>query len=75
MSKEPSVYDRLKAAGCEMDNHYSDLYVENTDIARKIVIGEFGLKPKHFVCQVSGKMMMELPFMYQPFWEQKTEAK
>ena len=75
MSKEQTVYEALHAAGCEMDNHESDLYVENTEISRKIVLGQFNLKPGHFVCQQTGKMMMELPFMFDPHWEQKTRAK
>lgn len=26
-----SIYEKLKAAGCQLDNHESDLYVEATE--------------------------------------------
>lgn len=64
--KPASIYQRLKAAGCKIDHHESDLYVEATETAQKLTEGQ--PNRSFFVSQVDGKHWIELPFMYEPFW-------
>ena len=71
MSKETeTVYDALKNAGCKLDHHESDLYVEDTVVARDI-IDRFNLKVTPFKNEVTNTMWLDIPFMYQPYWDQK----
>mgnify|MGYP004256857299 CR=1 FL=1 len=71
MSDEtPTVHQALQEAGCKLDHHESDLYVEDTAKAREI-IERYGLKATPFRNQVDQAMWLDLPFMYQPFWDQK----
>jgi hypothetical protein len=64
-----SVYDRLVAAGCNIDHHESDLYVEATPEARAITAGE--KNRSFFRSQVDGKTWIDIPFAYAPFWAAK----
>ena len=72
-TKNETVYDALKNAGCKLDNHESDLYVEDTATAREI-IARFDLKAKPFRSQIDQAMWLELPFMPQPFWDRKARG-
>lgn len=65
-----NVYDALTQAKCKTDSHESDLYVEDTQIARDI-IARFKLNFRPFRSNADGKMWLEVPFMYQPFWDAK----
>lgn len=65
-----NVYEALKQADCKMDNHESDLYVEDTQTARDI-IARFDLSFRPFKSNADGKNWLEVPFMYQPFWDAK----
>ena len=67
---DQTVYDALKEAGCKLDHHESDLYVEDTAKAREI-IARFDLKATPFRNKVDQAIWLELPFMYQPFWDKK----
>ncbi len=71
-----SIYTDMKTAGLELDNHYSDLYVEDTPKTREI------LKKHHvswsmFQNACNGKMWIDVPFMHEPFWDdiREREAK
>ena len=70
MDDTPTLYEVLKAAGCDLDSHESDLYVKDTPEAREIV-GRYCLPINLFVSPIDKKMRIELPFMNQPFWEAK----
>ena len=72
-TKNETVYDALKNAGCKLDNHESDLYVEDTATAREI-IARFDLKANPFRSQIDQAMWLELPFMHQPFWDRKARG-
>lgn len=67
-----TLYEHLVAAGCEIDSHYSDLYVKATPHALAI-IEQFGGKPPHgrtsFLHQVAGERWIDIPFAYKPFWD------
>jgi len=72
MTNKPTepVYNALKEAGCQLDHHESDLYVEDTEKAREI-IARYDLKAKPFRSNIDQAMWLELPFMFQPFWDKK----
>jgi hypothetical protein len=62
-----NVYQVLKDAKCNLDNHESDLYVEATPEAVDIV-EESGYHYSYFVSQIDGNRWIEIPFAYYPFW-------
>jgi hypothetical protein len=69
------VYDALIAAGCQVDNHESDLYVLATPEARAILQQYDKLTPlaKPFRSQIDGRIWYDVPFMYKPFWDKVNE--
>lgn len=72
---KPSLYRRLKDAGCELDHHESDLQVRATPEALAIIKAyedEGGFTNKRqFVSQTDGTPWIDLPFHYEPYWDQK----
>ena len=64
-----SLYTKLRAAGCEIDHHESDLYVKATPEARALTSGH--KNRSFFRSAVDGQTWIELPFEYMPFWEKK----
>ena len=72
-----NIYDRFVAAGCEIANHESDLYVKNTDAARTVISEWEQIEPqkplnlKTFVSEATGLHWFELPFQFTPFWDRK----
>ena len=70
---ELSIYQQLKAAGCAIDSHESDLYVEDTETARKIIEqarkGGHPVSPSRFVNQITKTIWIDLPFCFDPWWE------
>lgn len=73
---EKSLYQRLLEANCELDSHYSDLYVKATPEARAIIdeyrkekglTNGWGLGGP-FVSQIDGQTWIDLPFFYEPYW-------
>lgn len=67
------LYEELKKAGCEMDNHESDLYVKATEEARQLTVNE--PNRSFFRSEIDGEMWIELPFRFSLWWEKKKEAK
>jgi len=65
-----TLYDKLKEAGCQMDNHESDLYVESTEVSQAI-IKEFGMKGKPFISRIDQAVWLDIPFQFQPYWDRK----
>ena len=63
-----NVYDELKAAGIPIDNHESDLYALYTPDSIRIV-KESGHSWTVFVSQIDGKLWLDIPFAYSPFWD------
>ena len=63
-----SVYEQLKAAGCELDNHYSDLYVKATPESQKILT-EHKARASVFTSQIDNALWFEVPFAWEPFWD------
>ena len=75
-----SLYTELRDAGCTLDSHYSDLYVRDTPLARGIIRNHWsahGWPAKElstFISQVDLRRWIDLPFMYDPFWEARRHA-
>jgi hypothetical protein len=65
-----SLYTELKDAGCQIDSHYSDLYVLSTPESRAIIARHGGrCSPSAFRSQIDGKVWIDLPFCFEPYWE------
>jgi len=69
-----SLYEMLKAAGCEVDSHESDLYVKETlDAERVLTVYETETGHRwsrsYFMNRIDGKRWIELPFAFEPFWK------
>lgn len=75
---DPDLYSVLKAAGCELDSHESDLYVLLTDVSRgilalhgKVVTSEDRHGSEYvrtFKGNPDGRDWVDVPFAYMPFW-------
>ncbi len=65
-----TIYDEMKAAGLVTGSHESDLYVLDTLEAREIL-----KRRDHsfsgFRNEVDGNRNLDIPFAYQPFWDDK----
>jgi hypothetical protein len=68
-----NLYERLKNAGCEIDNHESDLYFKKTEMSDKILrdyeLETMRLEKKLFVSEIDNCWWWDVPFMYTPYWE------
>jgi hypothetical protein len=75
-----SLYEELKAAGIETDNHESDLYFPRTKDSEAIlkrhpeqngVVQTFtNQKPPHL-----GEIWFDVPFAFQPWWDARLTPK
>lgn len=68
-----TLYDELKAAGCEMDNHESDLYVLATTETYVILNKHPEAHYTRFYSAIDGRYWLDLPFMYSPWWEHRRD--
>ena len=71
-----SVYEDCVAAGVEMSNHYSDLYIpvnETTNAILKKYSQKSGCQAKTFVNKISKDLWYDVPFAYLPYWEKKQQ--
>lgn len=70
-AEKPTLYADLVAAGCKVDSHESDLYVEATPKARAIIRahGSIGIPFTNQAPDGPGGTWLEIPFAYAPFWE------
>lgn len=66
------IYEKLLAAGCEMSNHESDLYVKATETAREILKGyEHRENVTTFKNNIDGLTWYDVPFAYTPWWDKR----
>ena len=69
------IMQDLKAAGVreeDMDHHESDFYVKKTSISTKVIENyKFKNQVKTFRSQIDKKTWYDIPFAYDPFWEEK----
>ena len=68
--KVDKVYDALIDAGCKVEGHESDLFVEETPESMD-VLNKLGIVPDKFKESKSGKPWLEIPFAFKPFWDAK----
>lgn len=64
-----SLYHRFKDAGCRLDNWQSDLYVQDSPEARKIIVEASEDEKANMNRFYSGDLWYEFPFAFEPFWE------
>lgn len=79
--RKKTLMERLVEAGYpkeQMDHHYSDLYIDDTSLTRKLIdewCRENGyvkqLFVKRFSDQITRRPMFDIAFQYDPFWEEK----
>jgi hypothetical protein len=66
-----TLYEELVAAGCEIDNHESDLYVAVGKASRPI-IERYCWVDKTHSCTLftgnDGRQWWDVPFAFDPFW-------
>lgn len=70
-----TLYESLKESGVPIDNHYSDLYFLKTPESVAI-LKRFPLKhglATMFKSQIDGKIWVEVPFSFDPFWDKVAE--
>jgi hypothetical protein len=68
-----TIYQRLKAAGVPLDNHYSDLYAQVTPVSTAIIKASGSKTASQFRSQIDGQLWWDIPFAYDPYWEQRGE--
>jgi hypothetical protein len=70
-----SLYDKLKAAGQQLDHHQSDLYVRWTPEADAIIRAHGGPEAKNAraFTGTDGLRWIDIPFAYDPFWRRRTQ--
>jgi hypothetical protein len=66
-----SVYTDLVKADAKIDHHASDLYVLDTPEARRIIAEHPEHKVEPFKDSIDGKRWLEIPFAYDPFWDER----
>lgn len=62
-----SLYSELLAAGVEMGNHYSDLYVKASPASLGIIL-RHRAPVNPFRSNIDGSMWYDVPFAYDPYW-------
>lgn len=73
-----SIYERFKSVceESEIAHHESDLYVPVTEATAQIVNNyDFKCNVTTFKDQVTGRLYYDIPFEYQPYWEEKLKRK
>lgn len=69
-----NLYDTLLASGATLDHHESDLYVFATESALAIVRAS-NVPWSIFQSEADGKLWIDVPFEYMPFWRRVVAAK
>jgi hypothetical protein len=68
-----TLYEKLVAAGCEIGNHESDLYVKCSQKAEMIILyhcllPNSSLTYSQFRSNIDGSLWYDIPFAYDPFF-------
>ena len=65
-----TIYEQMKAAGVQIDNHESDLYVPVNAATMQILDGyEHIQNVTTFIAQGTDEKWYDIPFAYDPFWD------
>jgi len=67
-TEKKSLHAECLMLALNVDSHESDLYIEDTPAARKLVTFH-GHEIKSFISPIDGKSWLDVPFAYEPFWE------
>lgn len=62
-----SLFDDVKARGIPYSSHESDLYLPATLEVREL-LRKHRKDGKGFINQKDGKMWLDIPFSYDPWW-------
>ena len=67
-----TIYQELKKAGVELDNHESDLYAKVTPESIEI-LNNYKYKDNvtRFNNKIDKKVWFDIPFAFDPYWEKK----
>lgn len=68
--KQTTLYQALLDTGYKIDHHESDLYVEESPTTVAMCKAH-GKHFTYFRSQIDGKIWLDVPFAYDPFWEKK----
>lgn len=65
-----TIYQDLITAGCKVDHHESDLYVEVTPLSRMLIANyRFKDNVTRFCDVGDGKQWFDIPFAFDPFYD------
>jgi hypothetical protein len=69
--EDKNIFEAVKRLGIEYDNHCSDLYIPRTAQTLELCknFGKTGVSAMPFVNQLNGKIWLDIPFAYIPYWE------
>ena len=69
MLDSQEIYDKMVAAGVQIANHESDLYVPVNDTTRAIIKEyRFRSNVTVFISNIEKTPWYDIPFAYMPFW-------
>jgi hypothetical protein len=70
MSTVHTIFQAVVAAKIPRDHHESDLYIKATPAARELL-----KRYKHsfsaFTSQIDGSLWFDVPFAFDPWWEER----
>lgn len=71
-----SFYTEAKELGVPMDSHESDLYLKLTQEVVDLLVRykEEKAKSMLFVSEIDKEMWIEIPFAYDPWWENRAKG-
>jgi hypothetical protein len=68
-----TIYSEAKRLGIPIDSHESDLYLkvtpESIELVKKYDISQIN---KQFTSQIDKTQWFDIPFAFDPFWENKS---
>jgi hypothetical protein len=64
------IYEELKQAGCTIEHHESDLYIQVDETSKNILKKHPEIDKTRFT-GTDGKAWFELAFMYTPWWNDR----
>ena len=70
-TRSDSVYRDACELGIEIDHHESDLCLLDTPVANWLLAGH-DLIPHRFI-GTDGRDWLEVPFLYDPYWDAKRQ--
>ena len=72
-----SLYAALLEAGCRLDSHESDLYVEASAVAT-MILRRYPTQwenARGFTSELDGRLWYDVPFSFEPFWTRRIGAR